>query len=315
MTYTCDTCGYKTDTKYNYTRHLEQRKNECKNANPQQVQCSGCETTIQVRNYDKHKETCKGVPLAQCRFCPKTFLTRSGKSKHQKKCKEKTQIVTTTEEPSQQQQPPAQCLINNGNMTINITNITLNFGQENVSYLLENQTPEIQRALRSLVDSVDVVHFNKDHPENHTVRKLNKKSNLMEFKTADDRWEHECCRTGIPKLRHNLKEHLKTTFDDNTQITDPDLRELLYHKSLRGLIEEKSIVSKYHSNAAMVDTVAIRCEDECDDIKSEFFRTVSPNIQKMPCVVQDIQRRLNEVRNKYKQTLWDMDIVVDYMFT
>jgi hypothetical protein len=273
---------------------------------------------IHVRNYDKHKETCKGVPLSQCRFCPKTFLTRSGKSKHQKKCNEKTQIVTITE-PSQQQQEP--CLINNGNITINITNnivqnnITLNFGQENVSYLLENQTPEVQRALRSLVDSLDVVHFNKDHPENHTVRKLNKKSNLMEFKTADDRWEHECCRTGIPKLRHNLKEQLKMTFDDNTQITDPDLRELLYHKSLRGLIDENSILSKYHLNASMVDTVAIRCEDECDDIKAEFFRTVSPNIQKMPCVVQDLQRQLNEVRNKYKQTLWSMDTVVDYAFT
>ena len=198
----------------------------------------------------------------------------------------------------------------NNNVIQQHNNITIQFGNENVSHLLEDQSPEIQRAIRSIVDSIDLVHFNKDNPENHTVRKLNKKSNMMEFKTGDDRWEHECCKTGIPKLRHNLKERLNVLFDDNTRFTDPDIRELLYYKSIRGCVDASEILSKYE-HTRPDDLV---CQNECDNIKWEFFRTVSPNIQTMPCVVQDLQRQLNVVREKHKQPIMSMNDVVRYAF-
>ena len=249
----------------------------------------------------KHREVCSGVPWSTCQYCDKAFKSRSGKCKHQKKCKTRRIEEQSVEEPM--------------NITINITNhivqnnITLNFGQENVSYLLTSSRPEIQNAIRSIVDSIDLVHFNKDHPENHTVRKLNKKSHTMEFKTGDDRWEHECCKTGIPKLRHNLKERLNVVFDDIARFSDPEIRELLYYKSKRGLVDENEIVSR-----TSVDTESMVCQDMCDNIKAEYFRTVSPALQTMPCVVQDLQRQLNEVRTKHKMSAWSMEDTVRYAF-
>ena len=297
--YTCETCGYTTDAKYNYNRHLKNRKKSCRNGE-EQVKCD-CECFIFVKNMKKHREVCSGVPWSTCQYCDKAFKSRSGKCKHQKKCKTRRIEEQSVEEPM--------------NITINITNhivqnnITLNFGQENVSYLLTSSRPEIQNAIRSIVDSIDLVHFNKDHPENHTVRKLNKKSHTMEFKTGDDRWEHECCKTGIPKLRHNLKERLNVVFDDIARFSDPEIRELLYYKSKRGLVDENEIVSR-----TSVDTESMVCQDMCDNIKAEYFRTVSPALQTMPCVVQDLQRQLNEVRTKHKMSAWSMEDTVRYAF-
>lgn len=302
----CNTCGYTTNIKGNYKRHLNNRKTNCKNVQ-EKVQCEGCDVVVLAKNMTTHREVCRGVPTTVCRFCNKGFKSRSGKCKHQKQCELRHKNLD----------PPVQTqesFVGN-NITINITNnivqnnITLNFGQENVSYLLDSSRQDIQNAIRSIVDSIDLVHFNKDHPENHTVRKLNKKSHTMEFKTGEDRWEHECCKTGIPKLRHNLKERLNIVFDDVVQFSDPEIRELLYYKSIRGLIDENEIISR-----KSLETEPIACKDMCDNIKSEYFRTVSPKLQTMPCVVQDLQRQLNEVRKKHKMSLWSIEDTVRYAF-
>lgn len=207
---------------------------------------------------------------------------------------------------------------NINNIDNSVNNITTNnhfnvFGKEELGYILENMEtdPRIRQCFKSLVDTIELVHFNKDHPENQTVRKLNKKSNTIEFRTGQDRWEHECCKTGIPKLRHNLKEHLKVTFDDNTRFTDPDLRELLYYKSIRGCVDVSDILNKHETK----DANWIQCRDKCDDIKNEFFKTVSPAIQRMPCVVQDLQRQLNDIRCKHRQIALSMNEVIEYAFT
>ena len=290
--------------------------------------CDECQKVVLRHNYKRHVRSCKGVRVDQCLFCRKVFSTRSGKSRHQKVCDPTRSNTRTINDTSDTPYPvPTNNIVNNISITnvvnniqqhnnINIqqqNNITIQFGNENVSHLLEDQTTEIQRAIRSIVDSIDLVHFNKDNPDNHTVRKLNKKSNMMEFKTGEDRWEHECCRTGIPKLRHNLKERLNVLFDDNNRFTDPDIRELLYYKSIRGCVDASEVLSKYES-ADRLSAVDLICQDECDNIKTEFFRTVSPNIQTMPCVVQDLQRQLNVVRDKHKQPMFSMNDVVSYAF-
>ena len=301
----CDTCGYETNIKCNYNRHLKNRQSNCKNDH-KKVKCDGCHIFILAKNVNNHRDVCRGVPTNVCRFCDKVFKSRSGKCKHQKRCE--------TRQHNDYQVQAQESIVGN-NITINITNniiqnnITLNFGQENVSYLLDSSKHDIQNAIRSIVDSIDLVHFNKDHPENHTVRKLNKKSHTMEFKTGDDRWEHECCKTGIPKLRHNLKERLNVVFDDVVQFSDPEIRELLYYKSIRGFIDENEIASR-----KSLETEPIVCTDMCDIIKADYFRTISPKLQTMPCVVQDLQRQLNDVRKKHKLSLWSMEDTVRYAF-
>jgi hypothetical protein len=288
--------------------------------------CDECQKVVLRHNYRRHVRACKGVRVDQCMFCRKVFSTRSGKSRHQKLCEQQHDTTRNRERNESVHVVCPPNIVNNINITNvvnnhihqqqNVQNITIQFGNEHVSHLLKDQTPEIQKAIRSIVDSIDLVHFNKDCPENQTVRKLNKKSNMMEFKTGDDRWEHECCKTGIPKLRHNLKERLNILFEDNNRFTDPDLRELLYYKSIRGCVDASEVLTKYSSldDLNAVDSVLLICNDACDNIKSEFFRTVSPNIQTMPCVVQDLQRQLNAIRDKHKQPIMSMNDVIRYAF-
>jgi succinate dehydrogenase flavin-adding protein (antitoxin of CptAB toxin-antitoxin module) len=144
-----------------------------------------------------------------------------------------------------------------------------------------------------------LVHFNADHPENQTVRKTNKKSDLMEFR-SEHGWEPETCATGIPRMRNNLEHMLNTKFDD--KLTDPTLRELLYHNSKRGALNEDVLLAKYNDVEFYNQ---MRCREESEvtlqNFKKDTLSKFSANNQKMPCVVISLQRDLNEIRRKYDQ--------------
>ena len=196
-------------------------------------------------------------------------------------------------------------ITNNDNRQYNnITNtlnqfVQMNFGRENVDYLLngeEETDPRYEKAKRSIQDCLDLVHFNHDHPENQTVRKLNKKSDLMEFR-SENGWEQEACSTGIPKMRSNLEIKLNTKFHD--KLSNPTLRELLYHNSKRGALVHDAILAKYND---LEHVNRIKCKEECDVIIQRFLKNTLPGIQKTPCVVRCLQTEINDARKKYDQT-------------
>jgi hypothetical protein len=195
--------------------------------------------------------------------------------------------------------------INNTNNqnNLNVTNnFNFNFGEENVKYILDHEDPRYASASKSLKDTVDLVHFNENHPENQTVRKLNKKSDLMEFRTktasGEDRWEQHDCSTGIPRLRSNLETKLNTKFEDDEAISNPTLKELLYHKSKRGNVPEEDILMNYNDLERVNHR---RCKEACDVIIQNFLKNTLVNIQKTPCVVRCLQQDINETRRTYGQ--------------
>jgi hypothetical protein len=146
---------------------------------------------------------------------------------------------------------------------------------------------------------MDLVHFNENHPENQTVRKLNKKSDLMEIRTGDE-WEAVTCATGIPRLRHSLASTMKARwFEDNSQITDPNMKEILYYKSVRGPVPENSILERY-SETNLQRRAELKCADECAKILEDYLKATIPKFTKMPCYVRDLTRRINETREVYK---------------
>jgi hypothetical protein len=178
--------------------------------------------------------------------------------------------------------------------------LVLNFGQENVEYLLSNieHDPRISQVTKSVNDTIDLVHFNENHPENQTVRKLNKKSDLMEIRMGDE-WEAVTCATGIPRLRHSLASTMHARwFEDNARITDPNLKEMLYYKSIRGPVPEKSILERY-SETNLQRRLELKCVDECAKILEDYLKTTIPKFTKMPCYVRDLTRRINETRERY----------------
>jgi hypothetical protein len=73
------------------------------------------------------------------------------------------------------------------------------------------QDPRLHEAVSNFKTALSLVHFNKDFPENQTIRKMNKRSNTIELRQSVDpeRWALEPFETGFERVMDNLQRQLK----------------------------------------------------------------------------------------------------------
>lgn len=184
--YSCKRCGYNSEFKSNLTRHLRKRV-PCK-AELEDIPRE--ELLGEVVEKDAETEW-------TCPICHDVFHSRSSMYRHKRSCKAKTEqkekhrieelesrlqeLENTTTHHTHIHQT-----VNNVNQgTIN--NITINaVGKEDIGYLTEH--PKFQEFMvRCIRDRMEGVcnylvkkHFDPAHPENHNLKKLNKKDDFME---------------------------------------------------------------------------------------------------------------------------------------
>lgn len=194
--YTCERCHYQTDVKSNLKRHLKGK----------QV----CETRFSSRDRAVILEemttpdTIEGI----CEICQKKFKSRLGYKQHMRKAhgisenaedpriEQLTRMVHTLQEQVQSLTAPSQSIQtqNNNIQTQNNVqnqqnnNIIINaFGKEDISYItnhpnLKNFLTKIMRMKdKGICEYLTKKHFHPDHPENHNIRRLNKKDKMMEY--------------------------------------------------------------------------------------------------------------------------------------
>lgn len=120
------------------------------------------------------------------------------------------------------------------------------FGYENMDYIEHTRETDkrMDMVIRCLSDMIDFVYFNADHPENQTVRKTNKQTDLIETRLNKGEWEYEESRALIPKILTNLERFAKNVQYDN-QMKPSNIKEMLYHKTIRGPKPESRILGKY----------------------------------------------------------------------
>tara|TARA_Y100000389_G_scaffold200182_1_gene240058 strand:+ start:477 stop:1187 length:711 start_codon:yes stop_codon:yes gene_type:complete len=196
------------------------------------------------------------------------------------------------------------------NITNNITNTTTNnnhfnvFGKEELGYILENMEtdPRIRECLKSLVDTIELVHFNRDHPENHTVRKLNKKSELVEFRVMDntnpnnERWVQESCVTCIPKMKRNLEINLNTRFCD---VPSPTIfKELMYHKSKQSTFASTECLLLEHGNEPH-DSKVQEMNKRLYYIREDYLKNTSPILFGNYSGLLELKHKWNDVLIEY----------------
>ena len=200
--------------------------------------------------------------------------------------------------------------MNNNNIVNNIennNNITFNgFCHENVSYLTANISTDnrLNNVCKRISDTIDLVHFNADHPENQTIRKLNKKSEFLEIRTPNNTWEMENDKIGIEKMQRNLEQTFQTKFDDADDLNRSALSEMLYQKTLRGEIPEEEILNKYDINTPHGRRmIEYNCDAQVRRKTLEYFRendvTEATAATGTVWMRRDLRNIENEVRNKY----------------
>jgi hypothetical protein len=202
------------------------------------IQCNFCHKILHT-HYSRHGKICKRVPVNTCMFCKKKFNHQSAHSRHQKTCKAKpvaTVLVTIVPEIVNINNNIINNIVinNNNNYNDNRTYIQNNtFGHEDLTVILNKleQDPRLKEAVSNFKTALSLVHFNKDFPENQTIRKMNKRSNTIELRQSVDpeRWDLEPFETGFGRVMDNLQRQLKV--DLNHMYPINYLRDHMYHLS------------------------------------------------------------------------------------
>ena len=258
--------------------------------NDKQVSCVDCGKCLS--NKYKKYHLCRGVPLNMCKFCKKQFNHSSNLSAHRKHCKDKKHELFSKEGPSS---VITNQTINNGtiNNNNNITNnINIQFGKEHMDLLVErlrvdnddrlqavqtelkkdyedkikllkfdydNDREIMQELLQHQNDHMsiltDLYFFNKEYPENQTVRKINKKSDLIEFRDGDQ-WVPEPSRTGVPRFLNALSKYTQAVFEvehDFSGCSVRNIRDILQYKTKRGDLPDTKILQRYDLPVLNID--------------------------------------------------------------
>lgn len=308
--FTCSTCGYNTTDKSNYHRHCNRKNGcAVKHNNSTDIvidketktgQCPRCERIISKKYTKKHIELCKGIPKNTCCVCFRIFTTQQSHSFHQKICKEKQkQNIQVTNSGS----VITNQTINNGTIN-NTVNNNIIFGKEHMDLLVErlrfdndDRLLRIQTELKEDYERkirlvqfdydnrllqqqqhqndhmsilTDLYFFNKDYPENQTVRKINKKSDLIEFRDGDQ-WVPEPSRTAVPRFLNALSKYTQEVFDvvhDFSGCSVRNTRDILQYKTKRGELPDTRILQPY--DLPLLDVDNSLWERFCKEIHEAF---------------------------------------------
>jgi len=168
-------------------------------------------------------------------------------------------------------------ITSNSHNTVN-NNINIRFGNENLEYIKQMREIDerVDMVIRCLSDVVDYVYFNADHPENQTVRKTTKKTDLIETRLNKDEWEQDESHVVIRKIKETLEKAMNVEYD---MMKPSSFKEFLYKKTSRGPKSEETILGKYNGPPIQADpeqmTLFLKeVESTCD-----MYRSACPNKQ------------------------------------
>ena len=234
-------------------------------------QCKKCEKNLSnKRNYNNHIKICKGkINKLECMYCKEIFTCPPHKYRHQKTCKLVTKNDLTSSDLVIQNinnnitnnndnrkitnnkqitnNDNRQIINNNDNrqITNNITLQIKNFGDENKDYITNAFLLQCYKnGYYGLVEMIENVYFNKEHPENHNVRIGSLKNKYLEIH-KDDEW--------VPQgVNETLNRMINTTATDIILNVDEDQKEIEKIMEIQNLDTKKEKLLKESINGKLI---------------------------------------------------------------
>lgn len=227
----CKRCGYETKVKCNLLKHLR-KKEPC---NPTISNCERLDLIDELLPKQLFHEA-----ASECIYCKKKFNTSSNRFRHQRICKSNSEIHNNTETRFQELENEIMRLRqelshsksttingnnNTNNGTINNYNISIhNFGDEKITYLKDHPNFDkfmikcIKTGGGGVLDFITRKHFHPEHPENHTICKLNKKDDFIEIRSGKEwklRFKEDVLDDVFIKIESVFAEFIEQAFTDN----------------------------------------------------------------------------------------------------
>ena len=242
VNYKCYRCGKDFGQKCHILNHLV-RKNPCKSVLKEIDNCEILRLNkIEEYNKDKYK-----IPIIYpkkednilkksvkkenniCDYCNKVLSSYKNKWRHEKTCKVKLQQINTDEK-MRKLEEDNKILLNKlmelsnkidkkgsgsikGNNNVNNNNTTNNiqinnFDCERVDYFTEKLAFQIAKRYPLMIGRfVEHLHFNKNYPENHTIKIKDAKSGLGQIR-VDGSEKNYIMDDFLEEVSHNLKDKL-----------------------------------------------------------------------------------------------------------
>lgn len=196
----CRRCGHQCTSKSNLLQHLRRKK-----------PCVALLEDIKVDDYIESLLARQHEgKLYECRYCDKCFTAASNRCRHEQRCKQQLKETSKSDKEEIKQlkrelDELRACFEEfkgkGSNVTTNntnngtINNIVINtIGREDISYITEERAYKnfmvrcIKARAYGLMEFLVRKHFDPKHPENHNIRKLNKKDDFVEVH-IDKEWQ------------------------------------------------------------------------------------------------------------------------------
>jgi len=212
--YCCEKCDYTTYRKNDYQKHLDTIKHkwiQMDNIKSQNSQKS------QIKNY-----ICN---------CGKTYRYSQGLSKHKRSCTLVNNLILTHNQSKIVEVEKPHIIhnqINIQNIQQQTNNIQINaFGKEDMQYLIQdpNYMSKILNCIKNqssgLCDLLTEKYFNVDHPENHTIKKTNKKDKFIDCYDGikyNPKLPEDVITYIFIKMEADIGNFLENMYDQNKQI-------------------------------------------------------------------------------------------------
>ena len=208
---------------------------------------------MSTKNIKTHKKVAQmSTKVAQnqpetieCEYCAKEFKTKANLRRHIRNyCQEKKKMDAESSIKDKQieilQEQVSKLMDKVGNTTINNTqvhnkigkidniqqqsnvqqnnNVQLNcFGKENLSMLTDHFKQElIKGPYKMMPKLMEMIYFNKEYPENHTMKLVNKNKDIMKIKDKDG-WKLVDKNETVDYILEDKNYEVDSYYDNNAE--------------------------------------------------------------------------------------------------
>ena len=229
----CDFCDYKTNKRYNLTRHveikhIEQKNNLFEQKNNLRIlhnnQCEKCEKILSSKqNYNRHIQTCQGKRnLLECIYCKTIFSIPQARYRHQKICKIKLESTSTElilkplDKLDIAQHIETQQNIQTQQYVQNQQNITIVYDPEKLELLNDHLQDKLKSFLKHPDNKTNFCDYSKElmgRKENQCIKKSNIRSSHSEVHIGNNNWELRLDKEIYPGLISNIADNFSECFN------------------------------------------------------------------------------------------------------